>query len=442
MARKFVSNARWILSNPWDAWPVWKEYRKLQESERWQPARLATVQHEKLSRLYAIAIASTDYYRERKLAHLRLPKVPEELGEWLEQWPILSKEEVRAHFKEMLSPVISERSRRYVTTGGSTGQPLRVAKSVSTVAVAEAALVRGQLWAGVSPGDPGLSVKTFGRISLLGRARQMVANRMSISAYGAQKNGRRNLAEQVRRFRPRFVTGYPTSLLHLAQSLRGKGVKIPVVLSTGEMLQESQRASLAETFEACVFDYYGSNEVGSLAYECEHGARHITEEHVILETVDGGGKSVSGVPGRILITDLDNYALPLIRYDVGDIGVLGNKQCSCGRALRVLNSLEGRTQDMLQSRSGKSLPAIFFAGRFRSLTSLKAYQLIQKSWETVELRYVVGAQNAPKEVQEIVDEVMRHLGPEVSVQTNECAEIPLTARGKTRLVVGCQTTSS
>lgn len=414
---------------------VWREYRELATSQWGERFRLETLQHEKVVRLHAAAVARTPYYKKNRLDKLCPPNSPARVCEWLDRWPVLTKENVRTHFEGMLSPLIPPRARRYATTGGSTGQPLRVAKSASSVAVAEAGLLRGQTWAGIWPGDRGLVIKAFGHISLPGQLRQALANRMSISAFEETESGSK-VIERVARFRPRFVTGYPTSLIRLAEQVGGGRLEIPVIFSTGEMLHPSQRGLLEQTFQGRVFDYYGCNEVGSLAYECEHGRRHITEEHVIFETVNNAGEPVSGVPGRILITDLDNHALPLIRYDVGDIGVLSDEQCPCGRSLRVLASLEGRTQDMLRSRSGRSLPAIFFSSQFRALAGLKAYQLIQKSWDAVDLRYVVGGPGAIGEVEAIAAEITRRLGSEVTVEAHECADIPLTARGKTRLIVG------
>lgn len=425
---------RWMLSFPADAPRAWRQYRQLARSQWWDRAQLAASQAEKLHRLYTLGISQAPYYRDRVMP----PAWQSEDGavaDWLRQWSILQKEDVRRHGNEMLSPLVPEKSRRFATTGGSTGEPLRVAKSLQSVAVGDAALLRGQSWAGIFPGDRGLTAKAFGHISLPGQLRQALANRMSISAFEETESGSK-VIERVARFRPRFVTGYPTSLIRLAEQVGEGRLEIPVIFSTGEMLHPSQRGLLEQTFQGRVFDYYGCNEVGSLAYECEHGRRHITEEHVIFETVNNAGEPVSGVPGRILITDLDNHALPLIRYDVGDIGVLSDEQCPCGRSLRVLASLEGRTQDMLRSRSGRSLPAIFFSSQFRALAGLKAYQLIQKSWDAVDLRYVVGGPGAIGEVEAIAAEITRRLGSEVTVEAHECADIPLTARGKTRLIVG------
>ena len=165
--------------------------------------------------------------------------------------------------------------------------------------------------------------------------------------------------ELIRKFAPRCLAGYPTALLKLAEMAEGRQVRVPVVFSTGEMLYPAQRRRLKDVFQAQVAEYYGSNEAGCIAFECEHGNKHISEEHIWLETVDEAGQPIWDEPGRIVITDLDNLIMPLIRYELGDQGVLTREPCACGRSLLVLRELQGRRQDVLRNRRGDILPPCF-----------------------------------------------------------------------------------
>ena len=171
---------------------------------------------------------------------------------------------------------------------------------------------------------------------------------------------------------------------------------------------------------------------------CEYGSKHIAEEHVIVETVDDNGKTVMDKPGRILVTDLDNHAMPLIRYEIGDCGILTSDACKCGRQLTVIKALKGRLQDAICTPDGKRLPAIFFLSKFRNLTSVTRYQLVQKKLKEVDLNYVPKGTGAIQDVGIIADEIKMRLGEDFTVNLIELKSIPLTVRGKSRLVIGYQ----
>jgi phenylacetate-CoA ligase len=303
------------------------------------------------------------------------------------------------------------------------------------VGIGLAALLRGKSWAGVRLGDKGVVLKGIGRVTLAGRLRERLVNTRNIEAYDSAINPFSNRLDQIKHFQPRYITGYATALMQLAETTGSSVLSLPIIISTGEMLYPAQRQQLTETFEASVLDYYGSNEITSLAYECELGTKHVVDEHVILETVDENGHPVWDKPGRFIITDLDNHAMPLIRYEIGDMGVLTRAHCRCGRKLRVLKSLHGRSQDVLRSLDGKILPAIFFASRFRDLRSVLKYQLVQTGWEEIELRYVAGGQSASEEINTICEEIRQRLGRQFQVRVQKKAWIPSTGRGKSRLVI-------
>ena len=131
--------------------------------------------------------------------------------------------------------------------------------------------------------------------------------------------------------------------------------------------------------------------------------------------------------------------MPFIRYELGDRGVLTREPCACGRNLLVLKALEGRTQDAIRGPNGVLLTGVMFAGRFRYLKTIRAYQAVQTGEAQMELRYVPAREGAETEVREIVDWVRERLGGEMQVTVAERDELPLTRSGKTRLVVGLGT---
>ena len=141
-------------------------------------------------------------------------------------------------------------------------------------------------------------------------------------------------------------------------------------------------------------------------------------------------------PGRLLVTDLDNFAMPLIRYELGDIGALTRQPCACGRSSRVLKELLGRRQDALRNEAGDRLSATFFAGRFRELRHVGQVQLVQTDARSVEILYEGEGASAAAEAQAMADEIRARLGAQMRVRTTGVRQIPLTARGKRPLIRG------
>jgi len=129
--------------------------------------------------------------------------------------------------------------------------------------------------------------------------------------------------------------------------------------------------------------------------------------------------------------------MPLIRYEIGDLGVLSREPCACGRCLLTLKSIAGRTQDALRNHAGQLLPALYFASFFRDMRGVKAYQIIQHDLVNVTLKIVTAD---PAEVEKdragLCEAIARHLGGGTQIKVELCASIPLTARGKLRLIMG------
>lgn len=321
------------------------------------------------------------------------------------------------------------------TTGGTTGDPIEIWRNIQCSSVAEAAYWRGKAWRGIKPWHKGVLVYGFGKGSWYGRMRMRLTRKWGVEAFRTDDEGRmaaRGLLSQVR---PKYVEGFVTDLLRLGEKLRPEPGWVGCVITTGEMLYSGQRIQLEEYFHAPVFDYYGSNEVGSLAFECEDGAKHVTDEHVILETIDDNDQPVWNSPGRILVTDLDNYAMPLIRYELGDTGVLSDESCPCGRNLTVLKQLLGRTQEAIRNRAGESLSATYFAARFKELKNIRRFQLIQRTLEEIDLDYELARPGARQGLEEITAEIKARLGSEMIVQAHEVHELKVTTGGKCPLII-------
>ena len=409
---------------------IWSQLRK---SEWWSRAELEQLQTNKLLKLLRSSANFVPYYQNQDLQYQPLA---ESMSPWeiLAQLPILT----RTHIKNAGAAIRNPRSKRVFKsrTGGTTGEPLVIWRDIDTVSISEAALWRGKAWAGINPHHKAIAIKGFGKGSWYGRLRLRLLRKWPIPAFQPGAVEQRRTIDLIHRVRPASVEGFVTDLLSVAegQDLSAAGVR--VVFTTGEMLYPEQKKALEHAFSARVISYYGCNEISGVAFECEYGHMHITDEHVIVEAVDESGALVWDQPGRLLVTDLDNHTMPLIRYELGDVGILSKEICRCGRQLLVLKELHGRQQDAICNEKGDRLSATFFAGRFRDLQHVGRMQLVQHDWRAVEILYEGNEGKAAEELRSITNEIHTRLGDQIKVWTTQVEMIPLTPRGKRLLIRG------
>ena len=437
--KQWFWNWAFLLNNPRGHLGALRAWKELSASQWFSRTELEGLQTQRLNALIDQVKRSVPYYA-RVLADVD-DTASGSCRERLARLPVLTKSLIRSHGKELRSQDPQVGRVHLSQTGGSTGEPLIVGNSAASLVETTAASLRGKDWAGLQIGDRSISLKAHGGISLLGRVRSGLLHNRPFSSSLSPEHLRQTVIPSLKERPPRYMMGYPTSFLGLAELLEEGELQIPVMLSTGEMLYPNQREILERTFAGRVFDFYGSNEVSAVAFECEYGHRHITDEHVVVEVVNEVGQPVWDEPGRILLTDFRNLAMPFIRYELGDRGVLTREPCSCGRNLLVLKELEGRTQDAIQGPNGVSLTGVMFAGRFRYLKKIRAYQAVQTSEAGVKLRYVPSQKGAEAEaeVREMVDWIQDRLGGSMQIKMSSCDDLPLTRSGKTRLVVGLGT---
>lgn len=281
---------------------------------------------------------------------------PESLHTWDDycKFPIVTKEKMRGHAEEFCSTDVTRRQTFQWQTGGSTGRPLKYVMDAESVTYGIALRWRGWGYAGFRLGDrratlAGLSIlNESSRLRLLVRQRLMERN-LPLPALNLDQKRVDDYAWRLQRFGPRFLHGYPTSIAFLARSVeRLDRLNLDGVLTTAETLLPADRAAIEEAFGCRVYDTYGANDGGVSAFECGVGeGMHIDTERGLMEFVRDGDHVAPGEQGEILATDLRNYAMPFIRYAVGDAGIPFEDLCPCGRTLPRIKSLLGRTTDLL-----------------------------------------------------------------------------------------------
>lgn len=335
------------------------------------------------------------------------------------------------------------------TTGGSTGQPVTIKKTRDAMARELAATWLGYSWAGIDIGDKQgrfWGVPTNPKALKRSKLIDFVTNRLRCSAFSFDEKNLELYAKRMSAFQPRYFYGYVSMLCEFAQYFRDS-CKFPpfhldCIITTSEVLSVGQRELLESVFSCRVYNEYGSGELGSVAHECEKGSLHVMSENMIVEVLDGDNPCAPGEVGELVITELNNLAMPLIRYRTGDLAALSAKSCECGRSFPVIEKLVGRAYDLIRNKQGKVFHGEFFVYIMedvkRKNLGVGAFQIIQRQFDRFLIKVKPEKTYSTKTEDFIISAIKDGFDPDTEVQFEMVEEIKRLPSGKMRLVVGMQ----
>ncbi len=246
------------------------------------------------------------------------------------------------------------------------------------------------------------------------------------------------LAADIAKLDPRFIYAYPSVLDGLLRMFESAKLRLPSlrrVFSGAEVLEDSLRERARRELGVEISSNYGSTEA-FLAWECPSGSFHQNAEHVFIELVDETGRAVApGRVGRVLVTTLENHLMPLVRYDIGDYAIAAAGVCSCGRTLPLIDRVVGRGMNLFRGIDGKLLATWDLVNVVAEVAEIEKFQIVQKTFERVVIRYVAENPLPPTIESEIRASLMPHLGPRVSIEFERVADLPRTPAGKFMLTL-------
>lgn len=358
------------------------------------------------------------------------------------QLPALTKPVIRANAEDMVSPAHRD-GLYYKATGGSTGEPLRFGYTRESYERRIAVMFRGYAWSGAHLGQKtvylwGAPVAAPAGYALFkDRLYHAAFNRRMLNAFDMDERRMAEYADVIDRFRPETIVSYVGPIVELAQWIErtGRGIHRPKrILGAAEALHPHQRELLQRVFGAPTYDTYGCREFMLIAAECEHGdGLHLNVDHLLVEYADGPG---AAGPSELIVTDLHNFGMPLMRYLNGDLGTPGARTCACGRGLPKLARVDGRKLDVLRLRSGRVIPGEYLVHQFVTVEGVKQYQAVQREPDAVLIRLVLESDGDPAIVQDQLRDAMRKVaGDELDVAFEIVDRIALTPSGKRRVVV-------
>jgi phenylacetate-CoA ligase len=416
----------------------------LQGSERLPRAELEHLRAQRLSRLVRHAVRHVPYYRELFREHgLHAEDVttPADLA----RIPVLTKEIARSRRADLISLEQPKGHVQMLYTSGSTGEPLAVLGDPLELSYHLANQLRGKSWHGIEIGDPEVRVwhdpRAYVQPTIRSRAfwtasafKDQLLNIRTVAATDLSAREFDEWERVVRRTRPVSIYGYAASIYFFARYLHERGgptPHVPTVIVAAEKIQPDQKNVIAEVFDANAVEEYGSAECGVMAFECEQGRLHTSDESVILEISDPGPDGT----GELLVTSLTNHSMPLIRYRLGDVAALSNETCSCGRSLGLMRHVVGRTTDYLVDARGKAVHPARLTLFLQRLEPIARYRVVQPALGRIEFVAQTTRDLTSHEVTVILRAFHEALGDDTEVTIRRVASLPLGARGKHRFLV-------
>lgn len=336
----------------------------LEKSQWYSPSDLKELQLEKLKMLLAHAYQNVPWYRnkfrERNITPDDIITIED-----LKLLPILTKFELRHHMKDLLAQGYNGRM-SIAKTSGSTGISMKFSKDRKSSGFGRAAMYRGHRWYGVDIGDkeaklcwvplnfPKKNVYAF---------EDFLLNRFRQKSFELNETVLQDFYNKIKRRKPRYLMGFPSMAYQFAQFLKERKINseigLKIIKVTSETLYDYQRETIKEVFQCPVVNEYGAAETGLMGFECPKHRIHMMSECVILEEDDND--DLGDGSREFIVSDLNNYTLPIIRYKLGDRGRLSNETCECGRGLPLIESIEGRTSDIAYTANMQRVHSSIFS---------------------------------------------------------------------------------
>jgi phenylacetate-CoA ligase len=415
------------------------EYLKILQATEWfKREEILRLQQQGLRRLVKHAYENVPYYhrvfKERGLRPSDVKTVED-----LKKLPILKKTEIAWMPRELIAKNISVGQMNPCRTAGTTAKPLKFYKTKEDLSWGHAAELRAYGWAGYQFGDKYGLIRTFQPHELqnpLLMLENLLKRRVVLNVYELSRGSIASFAQKMSRFRPDYLAGWSSKIYMLATYVLEKGLslKLRAIFSSSETLLPSQRRVIERTFGCEVYDFYGSREVLSMASECaKHSGYHVQSENIVLEFVKHAEQVAPGETGAILVTDLRNYAMPFIRYDIGDTGKPSDDDCPCGRGLPLFKSLEGRTYEFFVT--SRSITALKDFDIFFENLPVRMFQIVQRDRDEILIKIVKADGYSEKDTDFIKRNISFPRAQRPTIEVELVDSIPSEKSGKKRYVI-------
>lgn len=440
----------WIIRNL--IFPVWvrrdhpgyPDYiREFERAQFLSSSEIAASQVGRLQTLLRHAYQECPFYRQRMERAGFHPDTFRSIDQ-LASIPVLTKADIQQHGQELEAANFPAALRVRNQTGGSTGSPLQFYVDKKRFASRFASTTRHNRWAGLQPGD-WHAVLWGSRLDQSSRQsgwdvfrNEFLYRSIFLNTSLIQEKDWVQFLAKLRAKRPRTLLAYTQAAVLLAKYLRQNqitDIRFDSIITTAEVLLPGQREFLENSFRGRVFNRYGCREVSVIASECEyHRGMHVSAETFVVEIVPD--PKIPQPAGRVVVTDLLNFSMPLIRYEIGDVAAWAeNQQCSCGRNLPMLTEVQGRSTDFLILRDGRHISGPALTLVVADMPEVQQVQFVQKALDHIVIRVVPAKGYGPTTGQELRRRLSLYVSSDTLLDIEETQSIASEISGKYRFAI-------
>lgn len=407
-----------------------QELRQWRRLDQLNPYTIAQLQEDKLSKLLQYASSSIPFYQNLGISPNK------DVRKWLQSFPVIRKNLIRDHLPELIKGnpenLVCEKS------SGSSGIQGEVYMTRKEQFAAIAAQTHLWEWAGYHMGNPLLQLgMTPHRKGIKGIKDKILQTTYQQAFIIDEAEAGRTLRHFSLTYG--FFGGYASGLYAYACLAERLGIEVRFkgVISWGDKMFDHYRKKIEEVFSAVVFDIYGTTEGFVISGQCSHGNHHILTPHVYLELLDEKGTEVApGEIGQVVVTRLDAFAMPLIRYYLGDLAIKASpsERCACGRPYPILKKIIGRNTDIVYTPSGKYLIVHFFTGIFEHIPEIRQFRVVQHVLEGIEIEYIPDKGFHSAIMEYIEQRIINFIQEPFTISFSEVKHIPSTPSGKPQII--------
>jgi len=411
---------------------------ELKRNQWLKPLELKRIQQKRLRAILRHAFSNVEFYhRKFETAGIR----PEDIKtiDDLPKIPVTTRLEIRNGFRAgtiLIKNINLSRCNLSHTTGTS-GEPLTIVYDEKAEDFQKAVAVRSFLeagghfrskWAMITiPARMRMKKKWFQKVQFLSPT--------YLSVFDSVEHN----ASVLKTLKPDVIEGYTSYIWLLAKAMREKRaeyVRPRILITTAELLTKNARDFINETLGLELFDQFGGAEIGRSAWECEeHQGYHMDVDALAMEFVRGNEHVANGERGRLLYTSLYNYAMPLVRYDVGDVCVPTGESCPCGRGLPLMKVVEGRMDDFVTASNGVIISPTLLLILMKETPGIAAFRITQETKTRVHVQIVGDDSFSPKTLVEVEEGIQGILGKDIDVRIEQVDQVQKDRSGKLRAIV-------
>lgn len=447
MIRRLIYNLFDLFLFNSDYFNIIKDYQLMKKYQYNSIKENSNLQKSKLFNLLNYAIHNIPYYRDLVRKN-KIEITKDNVFEDLKKFPVLTKEIIRKNWQKLHTDLSKI---KYIinTSGGTTGEPIKLIQDKDySLKTYSSTLVFDEI-GGYSTGDK--LIKLWGnekeiyeqtKSLIHSKINPLLKNIYFQNSFRMSEKIIQNYIDEINNIKPKVIIAYVQSIYEMAKFINRKNLRIhkphSIITSAGVLTQEIKKV-LESVFNCKIHNRYGSREVGLIACSCDKSEKlHINMFQQYIEILDKENTSLNeNEKGNIIITNLANYSMPLIRYKIGDIGSLNLSKCLCNRGLIRLNNVHGRIVDVFKNEYGDIIDGEYFTHLFYLLENIKQFQVIQETINQINVNLVTYENNkiTKKTEHDIIEKIKLVMGKNCNLTFNYLKEIETPSSGKFRYTI-------